>query len=38
MASAQKFADFIIDQIGFLEQVTNMKMFGDYRLYFEGYQ
>ena len=35
MASEQKFVDFIIDQIGFLEQVTNKKMFGEYGLYFD---
>jgi TfoX/Sxy family transcriptional regulator of competence genes len=34
MASEQKFVDFIIDQIGFSEQVTNKKMFGEYGLYF----
>ena len=26
MASEQKFVDFVIDQIGYLEQVTNKKM------------
>ena len=34
MASEQEFVDFIIDQIGFPEQVTNKKMFGEYGLYF----
>ena len=36
MASEQKFVDFIIDQIGFSEQVTNKKMFGEYGLYFDN--
>lgn len=35
MASEQKFVDFIIDQIGFLEHVTSKKMFGEYGLYFD---
>lgn len=34
MASEQKFVDFIIDQIGFSEEVTSKKMFGEYGLYF----
>jgi TfoX/Sxy family transcriptional regulator of competence genes len=36
MASEQKFVDFITDQIGFSEQVTSKKMFGEYGLYFEN--
>ena len=36
MASEQKFVDFIVDQIGFSEQVTNKKMFGEYGLYFDN--
>ncbi|GGI24715.1 TfoX/Sxy family protein [Pedobacter mendelii] len=36
MASEQKFVDFIIDQIGFSEQVTSKKMFGEYGLYFDN--
>jgi TfoX/Sxy family transcriptional regulator of competence genes len=36
MASEQKFVDFIMDQIGFSEQVTNKKMFGEYGLYFDN--
>lgn len=36
MASEQKFVYFIIDQIGFSEQVTNKKMFGEYGLYFDN--
>jgi TfoX/Sxy family transcriptional regulator of competence genes len=36
MASEQKFVDFIIDQIDFLEQVTYKKMFGEYGLYFDA--
>ena len=36
MASEQKFVDFIIDQIGFSERVTNKKMFGEYALYFDN--
>ena len=36
MASEQKFVDFIIDQIGFLEQVASKKMFGEYGLYFDN--
>ena len=36
MASEQKFVDFIIDQIGLLEQITNKKMFGEYGLYFDN--
>lgn len=36
MATEQRFVDFIIDQIGFSEQVTNKKMFGEYGLYFEN--
>ena len=35
MASEQKFVDFIIDQIGFSDQVTYKKMFGEYGLYFD---
>ena len=35
MASEQKFVDFIIDQIGFLDHVTCKKMFGEYALYFD---
>ena len=34
MASKQKFVDFVIDQIGFPDQVTIKKMFGEYALYF----
>lgn len=34
MASEQKFVDFIVDQIGFPDQVTSKKMFGEYALYF----
>jgi TfoX/Sxy family transcriptional regulator of competence genes len=36
MASEQKFVDFIIEQIGFAEQITSKKMFGEYGLYFEN--
>ena len=36
MATEQKFVDFIIDQIGFPEQVTFKKMFGEYGLYFDN--
>ena len=36
MASEQKFVDYIIHQIGFAEQVTNKKMFGEYGLYFDN--
>jgi TfoX/Sxy family transcriptional regulator of competence genes len=36
MASEQKFVDFITDQIGFSENVTNKKMFGEYGLYFDN--
>ncbi len=36
MASEQKFVDFIMEQIGFSEQVTNKKMFGEYGLYFDN--
>jgi TfoX/Sxy family transcriptional regulator of competence genes len=36
MASEQKFVDFIVEQIGFSEQVTNKKMFGEYGLYFDN--
>jgi TfoX/Sxy family transcriptional regulator of competence genes len=36
MASEQKFVDFIMDQIGFSEQVTNKKMFGEFSLYFDN--
>ena len=36
MASEQKFVDFIINQIGFSEHVTNKKMFGEYGLYFDN--
>ena len=36
MASEQKFVDFIIDQIGFSEQITSKKMFGEYTLYFDN--
>ncbi len=35
MASEQKFVDYIVDQIGFSDQVTNKKMFGEYGLYFD---
>ena len=35
MASERKFVDFIIDQIGFIEQVTDRKMFGEYGHYFD---
>ena len=35
MASEKKFVDFIIDQIGFIEQVTDRKMFGEYGHYFD---
>ena len=34
MASEQKFVDFIINQIDFLDHVTYKKMFGEYGLYF----
>ena len=36
MASEQKFVDFIVDQIGFAEQVRSKKMFGEYGLYFDN--
>ena len=36
MASEQKFVDFIVDQIGFSENVTNKKMFGEFGLYFDN--
>ena len=36
MASEQKFVDFIINQIGFSQHVTNKKMFGEYGLYFDN--
>ena len=36
MASEQEFVDFIIDQIGLSEQITNKKMFGEYGLYFDN--
>ena len=36
MASEQKFVDFITDQIGFSENVTNKKMFGEFGLYFDN--
>ena len=36
MASAQKFVDYIVDQIGFTKQVTYKKMFGEYGLYFDN--
>lgn len=36
MASEQKFVDFIADQIGFPEHVTNKKMFGEYGFYFDN--
>ena len=36
LASEQKFVDYIIHQIGFAEQVTNKKMFGEYGLYFDN--
>ena len=36
MASEQKFVDFIIDQIGLSQQVTNKKMFGEFGLYFDN--
>jgi TfoX/Sxy family transcriptional regulator of competence genes len=36
MASEQKFVDFIADQIGFSENVTNKKMFGEFGLYFDN--
>ncbi|MFC4211111.1 TfoX/Sxy family protein [Pedobacter lithocola] len=36
MASEQKFVDFIIDQIGFSEQLTSKKMFGEFGLYFDN--
>ncbi len=36
MASEHKFVEFILDQIGFSEQVTNKKMFGEYGLYFDN--
>jgi len=35
MASERKLVDFIIDQIGFIEQVTDRKMFGEYGHYFD---
>ena len=34
MATEQKFVDFVIDQIGFSDDVTEKKMFGEYGLYF----
>lgn len=34
MATEQKFVDFVIDQIGFSDEVTEKKMFGEYGLYF----
>ena len=36
MASEQKFVDFVIDQIGYLEQVTDKKIFREYGLYFDN--
>jgi TfoX/Sxy family transcriptional regulator of competence genes len=36
MATAQKFVDFIIDQIDISERVTYKKMFGEYGLYFDN--
>jgi TfoX/Sxy family transcriptional regulator of competence genes len=36
MATAQKFVDFIMDQIGFSERITCKKMFGEYGLYFDN--
>jgi TfoX/Sxy family transcriptional regulator of competence genes len=36
MASEQRFVDFILDQVGFEEQITSKKMFGEYGLYFDG--
>jgi TfoX/Sxy family transcriptional regulator of competence genes len=36
MASEQRFVDFILDQIGFEEQIASKKMFGEYGLYFDG--
>jgi TfoX/Sxy family transcriptional regulator of competence genes len=35
MASAQKFVDFIIEQIDISEHITYKKMFGEYGLYFD---
>lgn len=36
MASDQSFADFIVDQIEGVGQITYKKMFGEYALYCEG--
>ena len=36
MASEQEFVDFITDQIGFSENVTSKKMFGEFGLYFDN--
>jgi TfoX/Sxy family transcriptional regulator of competence genes len=36
MASEQRFVDFILGQVGFEEQITSKKMFGEYGLYFDG--
>jgi TfoX/Sxy family transcriptional regulator of competence genes len=35
MATEQKFLDFIIDQMGFSDQITYKKMFGEYGVYFD---
>ena len=36
MASDQSFAEFIVDQIEGVGQITSKKMFGEYALYCEG--
>ena len=36
MASEQKFVEYVIAQIGMLEQITYKKMFGEYGLYFDN--
>lgn len=36
MASEQRFVDFIVGQIGFSENVTSKKMFGEFGLYFDN--
>jgi TfoX/Sxy family transcriptional regulator of competence genes len=35
MASAQKFVDFIVEQIDISEKISIKKMFGEYGLYFD---
>jgi TfoX/Sxy family transcriptional regulator of competence genes len=35
MASAQKFVDFIVEQIDISEKISFKKMFGEYGLYFD---